>query len=136
MQRTWAPAFTTGVALRYNGCMQKILLYYKFTPILDPEAVKLWQNTLCESLNLRGKQSKNSKYHSYKGEVGKISENILNRDFNAQKPFDKLTTDITEFKVCDDKVYLSTVLDLFNREVISYSISLSGFNASSVKSDK
>lgn len=35
--------------------MQKILLYYKFTPISDPEAVKLWQKTLCESLNLRGR---------------------------------------------------------------------------------
>lgn len=35
--------------------MQKILLYYKFTPIRDPEAVKLWQKTLCESLNLRGR---------------------------------------------------------------------------------
>ena len=80
---------------------------------------------LMKSLNLRGKQSKNSKYHSYKGEVGKISDNILSRDFNAQKPFEKLTTDITEFKVCDDKVYLSPVLDLFNREVISYSVSLS-----------
>jgi UPF0176 protein len=35
--------------------MQKILLYYKFTPLSDPEAVKLWQKTLCESLNLRGR---------------------------------------------------------------------------------
>ena len=35
--------------------MQKILLYYKFTPIADPEAVKLWQKTLCEGLNLRGR---------------------------------------------------------------------------------
>lgn len=35
--------------------MQKILLYYKFTPIKDPEAVKLWQKTLCDSLNLRGR---------------------------------------------------------------------------------
>lgn len=35
--------------------MQKILLYYKFTPISDPEAVKLWQKTLCDSLNLRGR---------------------------------------------------------------------------------
>lgn len=35
--------------------MQKILLYYKFTPIADPEAMKLWQKTLCESLNLRGR---------------------------------------------------------------------------------
>jgi UPF0176 protein len=35
--------------------MQKILLYYKFTPIADPEAMKLWQKTLCDSLNLRGR---------------------------------------------------------------------------------
>lgn len=35
--------------------MQKILLYYKFTPISDPEVVKLWQKTLCDSLNLRGR---------------------------------------------------------------------------------
>lgn len=35
--------------------MQKILLYYKFTPVKDPEAVKLWQKVLCDSLNLRGR---------------------------------------------------------------------------------
>ena len=35
--------------------MQKILLYYRFTPLADPEAVKLWQRTLCEGLNLRGR---------------------------------------------------------------------------------
>ena len=35
--------------------MQKILLYYKFTPTKDPEAVKLWQKTLCDSLNLTGR---------------------------------------------------------------------------------
>ena len=35
--------------------MQKIILYYKFFPIADPMAVKLWQKTLCDSLNLRGR---------------------------------------------------------------------------------
>lgn len=35
--------------------MHKILLYYKFTPLSDPEAVKLWQKTLCDSLDLRGR---------------------------------------------------------------------------------
>lgn len=35
--------------------MQKILLYYKFTPVKDPEVVKLWQKTLTDSLNLRGR---------------------------------------------------------------------------------
>lgn len=80
---------------------------------------------LMNELNIKGKQRKNSKYHSYKGEVGRIADNLLNREFTAEKPFEKLTTDVTEFKVCDDKVYLSPVMDLFNREIISYSISLS-----------
>ena len=80
---------------------------------------------LMKHLNLRGKQSKNGKYHSYKGEVGKVADNLLHRDFHADKPFEKLTTDVTEFKIGDEKVYLSPVLDMFNREIVSYSISTS-----------
>ena len=37
----------------------------------------------------------------------------------------KLTTDVTQFKVCNDKVYLSPVMDLYNREIVAYSVSLS-----------
>lgn len=80
---------------------------------------------LMKLLGLKGKQCKNGKYCLYKGEVGKIADNLLKRDFKAEKPFEKLTTDITQFKVCDTKVYLSPVMDLFNREIVSYSISLS-----------
>ena len=80
---------------------------------------------LMKSLNLKGKQRKNEKYHSYKGEVGKVAENLLQRDFTAETPFEKLTTDVTQFNVCGEKVYLSPTLDLYNREIISYSISLS-----------
>ena len=80
---------------------------------------------LMRTLGLKGKQRKNGKYHSYKGEVGKVAKNLLERDFTATTPFEKLTTDVTEFKVCNDKVYLSPVMDLYNREIISYSISLS-----------
>ena len=80
---------------------------------------------LMKSLNLKGKRRKNEKYHSYKGEVGKVAENLLRRDFTAEKPFEKLTTDVTQFNVCGEKVYLSPTLDLYNREIVSYSISLS-----------
>lgn len=72
-----------------------------------------------------GKQHKNKKHHSYKSEVGKVAENILNRDFNASKPYVKITTDVTQFKVGEEKIYLATILDLYNGEIISYSISLS-----------
>ena len=77
-----------------------------------------------KSLGLKGKQRKNEKYHSYKGQVGKVADNLLNREFSANKPFEKLTTDVTQFNVCNEKVYLSPVMDLFNREIVSYSISL------------
>ena len=76
------------------------------------------------SMGLHGKRRK-SKYKSYKGEVGKIAPNILNRDFATSKPYEKLATDVTEFAVCDCKIYLSPIIDLHNKEVISYSISKS-----------
>lgn len=75
-------------------------------------------------LKIFGKQRR-SKCKSYRGEVGKIASNILNREFKAEAPYTKLTTDVTEFKVCNEKVYLSPVLDMYNREILSYSISTS-----------
>jgi len=64
------------------------------------------------------------KYRSYKGDVGKVAPNILNRDFYADKPLQKCATDVTEFVVGERKVYLSPILDLFNGEIISYNLSL------------
>ena len=63
------------------------------------------------------------KYRSYKGTVGKICTNLLNRDFKAEKPNQKWVTDVTEFKVNGRKLYLSPIIDLFNGEVVSYNIS-------------
>ena len=79
---------------------------------------------LMKMLKIYGKQRK-SKYKSYRGEVGRVAPNILNREFNADAPYTKLTTDVTEFNVCNEKVYLSPVLDMFNNEILSYSISTS-----------
>ena len=78
--------------------------------------------SLMRDMGLQGKQRRN-KYRSYKGGIGKIAGNLLNREFEAGKPFEKLVTDVTEFNVCNQKVYLSPVLDLFNSEILSYSIS-------------
>ncbi len=62
------------------------------------------------------------KYRSYKGKVGKTAPNILERNFQADKPNEKWVTDITEFKLLGEKLYLSPVLDLFNGEIITYTI--------------
>lgn len=63
------------------------------------------------------------KYRSYKGQVGKIAPNIIQRNFQAEKPNQKWTTDITEFSLFGTKLYLSPILDMYNGEIISYSIS-------------
>ncbi|OOS26307.1 transposase [Moraxella pluranimalium] len=70
---------------------------------------------------------KRSKHSTYRGQVGKIADNVLNRDFKADKPNHKWATDVTEFKVVDKqgnakKLYLSPIIDLYNGEIISYSI--------------
>lgn len=62
------------------------------------------------------------KYRSYKGDVGKAAPNILDRNFDAEKPNEKWVTDITEFKLFGEKLYLSPMLDLFNGEIITYTI--------------
>ena len=65
------------------------------------------------------------KYRSYKGQVGKIAPNILQRNFKAEKPNQKWATDITEFSLFGTKLYLSPVLDMYNGEIVSYSVSTS-----------
>ena len=63
------------------------------------------------------------KYRSYKGEVGKVAMNLISRNFYADRPNQKWATDITEFSMFGEKLYLSPILDMYNGEIISYSIS-------------
>ncbi|MHA6194559.1 IS3 family transposase [Pseudomonas wadenswilerensis] len=62
------------------------------------------------------------KYRSYKGTVGKIAPNLLERNFTAQRPNQSWVTDVTEFKVGPLKLYLSPVMDLYNSEIVAYEI--------------
>ena len=63
------------------------------------------------------------KYRSYKGQCGVIAKNRVKRRFRAKAPNRRWFTDITEFKVGDEKLYLSPILDCFNNEIISYTLS-------------
>ncbi|WP_442872737.1 IS3 family transposase [Chitinophaga sp. 212800010-3] len=63
------------------------------------------------------------KYRSYKGQQGRIAPNLLKRDFKAEKPCQKWVTDVTMFVVGDQKLYLSPIMDLYNGEIVSYSLS-------------
>ena len=63
------------------------------------------------------------KYHSYKGEVGRVAPNLLERDFSTTTPNEKWVTDVTEFSLFGQKLYLSPILDLHSSDIVSYSIS-------------
>jgi len=63
------------------------------------------------------------RYQSYRGVLSRIAPNVLDRCFEATKPNIKWVTDVTEFKVGGQKVFLSPVLDLYNQEIVSYEIS-------------
>ena len=75
-----------------------------------------------QEMNLKS-QVRRVKYRSYRGQVGKTAPNILNREFEASRPNEKWATDVTEFKVADRKAYLSPIIDMFNGEIIAYTIS-------------
>ncbi len=82
-------------ACRYNiGVeLQKVILYYAFTPISDPEAVRLWQKTLCESLRLKGRILISP--HGINGTLG--------GDMSALKKYVRATKEYPGFKKIDFK---------------------------------
>lgn len=73
---------------------------------------------------LLGKRPK-EKYHSYKGNVGKIADNIIDRDFSTSAPLQKWTTDVSQFNFSWGKCYISPILDMHTNEIISYDLSMS-----------
>lgn len=78
------------------------------------------QSLLCSKFKTRSR-----KYSSYKGQVGKVADNIVNRQFRASKPNQLWLTDVTEFRIKgqEKKIYLSPILDIYNSEIISYTLS-------------
>lgn len=75
---------------------------------------------------------KSRRFSTYKGVVGRIAPNRVNRRFGTSLPHQKITTDTTEFKyyepdskgrVSIKKLYLDPFMDMWNQEILSYSIS-------------
>ncbi|WP_245149820.1 IS3 family transposase [Peptoniphilus vaginalis] len=75
---------------------------------------------------------KTRKYSSYKGTIGRVADNKINRNFKVEKAYTYITTDTTEFKYLEKdtkdnyqvkKLYLNPYLDMYNGEIISYEIS-------------
>ncbi|WP_304757926.1 IS3 family transposase [uncultured Lactobacillus sp.] len=82
-------------------------------------AVRYWMH----KLKLKGRRRNKRKYSSYKGTIGKIAPNLIQRCFFAIRPNMKWYTDITEFHLNGQKLYLSPILDGCGGDIVSYSIS-------------
>lgn len=82
---------------------------------------------LMKVFNLQAKMRQKRKYSSHKGDVGKKAENLIQRQFEGSKTMEKCYTDVTEFAIpaSTRKLYLSSVLDGFNSEIIAYNLSTS-----------
>lgn len=87
---------------------------------------------LMRQLGLQAIIRRRRKYTSYHGQIGKIADNVLGRDFKTNKPNHKWATDVTEFRLdstdkagerISQKLYLSPIIDLYNGEIISYQMS-------------
>jgi len=99
--------------------------YRRITIELNRDGIVINHKTvsrLMKQLNIACKL-RIKKYKSYKGTVGKTAPNLINREFSATRANRKWVTDVTEFSLFGTKVYLSPILDLYNREIISYDIS-------------
>ena len=104
--------------------------YRRITCVLRNEGMTINHKKvkrLMKVMGLFGKViRKRNRYSSYKGTVGKIAGNEINRHFSADQPRKKAYTDVTEFRLNNgEKVYLSPILDGFNGEIIAYDTSTS-----------
>ena len=100
--------------------------YRRITLELKNRGYTINHKTVLKLMTIQGLKSiqkPKRRYNSYKGTLGKIADNLLKRNFKASKPNEKWVTDVTEFKVNNEKLYLSPIIDLFNGEVVSFNLS-------------
>lgn len=94
------------------------------------DGVRIADKTVLKVMNEMGlrcgirRETDHHRYSSYKGVVGEIFENVLGRDFAADGPWQKMGTDVTEFRLSFGKAYLAPVYDFGSKEIVAHSISL------------
>ncbi len=96
--------------------------YRRITLAIRKQGVTVNKKVVERLMAAQGLRSRvrTKKYRSYRGTEGKIAANTLQRNFQAQRPNQKWVTDVTEFKVAQQKLYLSPVMDLYNGEIVAY----------------
>lgn len=134
----WKNASRSQKQIQDETVAQLILEYHEtFDGVLGYRRMRMYinrlnQTTYCNMyirrlmrvLNIKSRiRIKRSNY--IKSKPDQVAENILSRNFNAEYPNQKWCTDVTEFKVpgVKHKLYLSAIIDLFDKSIISYILS-------------
>ena len=93
------------------------------------DGVRIADKTVLRMMNEMGlrcgirRETDHHRYSSYRGKVGETFENVLGRDFAADGPWQKMGTDVTEFKCSFGKAYLAPVYDFGSKEIVAWSVS-------------
>lgn len=98
--------------------------YRRITIDLRTKGIALNHKTVASLMKQQGLKCmvREKKYHSYRGQPGRIAPNLIQRNFKAIAPNQKLVTDVTQFSMFGQKLYLSPVMDLYNSEILGYTI--------------
>lgn len=102
--------------------------YRRITLELNNRGFEINHKKVLRLMNKMGLHSivrRKRKYSSYKGTVGKVADNLIERNFEAENPNQKWFTDVTEFNLRGEKLYLSPILDAHARYIVSYNVSRS-----------
>jgi transposase InsO family protein len=96
--------------------------YRRITAVIRREGPIVNHKTVQRLMSQLGLKSlvRVKKYRSYQGEIGSAAPNVLERQFTAKRPNEKWVTDVTEFNVRGQRLYLSPVLDLYNGEIVAF----------------
>lgn len=102
--------------------------YRRIHAVLKNESVTISEKVVRRLMKKEGlivKSVKKRKYNSYKGEITPAVPNVIQRNFHADAPNKKWLTDITEFAIPAGKVYLSPIIDCFDRLPVAWTIGTS-----------
>ena len=102
--------------------------YRRITMELNAEGIRINHKTvqkLMKGMGLRGTTQKKRHYYSFHGRVGEVAPNVIDRKFKTDAPCRKWTTDVTQICIHNRITYLSPILDMYNGEIVSYTISRS-----------
>ena len=102
--------------------------YRRIHMVLKTEGVIVSEKIVCRIMKeecLKVRSVRQRKYNSYMGEISPAVPNEIQRDFHSDKPNEKWLTDITEFKIGDNKVYLSPIIDCFDGLPVTWTVGVS-----------